>query len=228
MNAGGLNLSFSLEKVTFINGTLVATTHLTIPSLNSLGNAQTLADNITQQAIVASLQNAAGSSYNPITAAWTINGGGSDIYNTTDQFRFVSQSANGNCEIKARVTFQENTDPWAKAGVMIRETSAANSIHAMLVVAPGNGFSFQRRTSTGGASSFTAGGALNAAPNNWVRVVRSGNTITASKSSDGATWTQVGSMSISMANSVQIGLSVTAHNNAALSTVVFDRVTAVP
>ena len=68
LNAGGLNLSFSLEKVTFINGTLVATTHLTIPSLNSLGNAQTLADNITQQAIVASLQNAAGSSYNPITA----------------------------------------------------------------------------------------------------------------------------------------------------------------
>ena len=68
LNAGDLHLSFSIERVTFINGALVATTSLSIPSLNSLGNPQTLADSINQQAIIASLQNTAGSNYNPVTS----------------------------------------------------------------------------------------------------------------------------------------------------------------
>lgn len=67
-NAGGLHLAFSIERVTFINGALVATTSLNIPSLNSLGNPQTIADSNNPQATIASLQNAAGSGYNPVTA----------------------------------------------------------------------------------------------------------------------------------------------------------------
>lgn len=71
LNAGGLHLSFSIERVTFINGALVATTSLNIPSLNTIGNPQTLADSVNQQAIIAGLQNAASSSYNPVTAVQT-------------------------------------------------------------------------------------------------------------------------------------------------------------
>jgi hypothetical protein len=40
LSAGGLHLSFSIERVTFINGELVATTSLGLPSLNSFGNPQ--------------------------------------------------------------------------------------------------------------------------------------------------------------------------------------------
>ena len=167
-------------------------------------------------------------SFNSVNSNWDINGGGTDIWGASDQFHFASQDASGDCEIKARVTFQENTDVWAKAGVMIRETTAGGSKHAFMAITPGNGFAFQRRPTTSAQSESTAGGTLNAAPNNWVRLVRSGSTITAYKSANGSSWTSIGSVSISMSASVKIGLAVTAHNNTTLSTARFDNVTAIP
>lgn len=80
-NAGGLHLSFSIEKVTFINGALVATTSLNIPSLNSLGNPQTIADNNNLQAAIANLQKAAGRGYNPVT---TVQNGPKNTFTLPD------------------------------------------------------------------------------------------------------------------------------------------------
>jgi hypothetical protein len=57
-----------------------------------------------------------------------------------------------------------------------------------------------------------------------VRLVRSGNTITGYHSADGATWTQLSSATISFPTEVLVGLAVTAANNAALNTAVFDNV----
>lgn len=159
---------------------------------------------------------------------YTISGSGADIWNTADAFQYVSQSLTGDGEIRARVTSQTNTHQWAKAGVMIRESTAANSAHGMMVITPGNGFAFQYRTMTGGTSSHTAGPALNAAPNNWVRLTRSGTLLTAYVSANGTAWTQVGTATISMASTVRAGLAVTSTNNSALSTATFDNVTVTP
>ena len=153
---------------------------------------------------------------------FTISASGSDIWNTADAFRYVYQPVNGNVEIRARVTGITNTNAWAKAGVMIRETLNSNSKHAMVVVTPGNGVAFQRRTSTGGSSTHTA--STGAVPY-WVRLVRSGNTFTAYRSSTGTTWTQIASVSISMTANVFVGLPVTSHNNSALCTATFTNVT---
>ena len=92
----------------------------------------------------------------------------------------------------------------------------------MVIVTPGNGVAFQRRTSTGGASTHTA--STGAAPY-WVRLVRSGNTFTAYRSSTGTTWTRIGSVSIPMTANVFVGLPVTSHNNSALCTATFTNVT---
>ena len=43
----------------------------------------------------------------------------------------------------ARVTSQSDTDPWAKAGVMIKQSTASGSPYALLGVTPGNGIAFQ-------------------------------------------------------------------------------------
>jgi len=153
---------------------------------------------------------------------YTVVGSGADIWNTADGFHFAYRALNGNGELVARVTAVGNTDPWAKAGVMIRETLSANSKHAMMVLTPGNGAAFQQRTAAGGASTHTTGGAAGAPL--WVRIVRSGSTLTGYRSADGATWTQVGSATVSMASGVYIGLAVTAHNNAASCTATFDNV----
>ncbi|TCO85604.1 uncharacterized protein DUF1349 [Chthoniobacter flavus] len=159
---------------------------------------------------------------------YTVNGSGADIWGPADAFQFVSQTLSGDGEIRARVTSQTNTNPWAKAGVMLRETTAAGSAHAMIVTTPGNGFAFQYRATTGGASATVSGPALNAAPNNWVRLTRSGTLITAYVSADGATWTQVGTAVISMASSISAGMAVTSHDNTTVSTATFDNLTLTP
>src|SRR5204863_376226 len=47
---------------------------------------------------------------------WSEVGGGGDIWGTSDAFHLVSQSVSGDATVSARVTAQQNTDPWAKAG----------------------------------------------------------------------------------------------------------------
>jgi hypothetical protein len=156
------------------------------------------------------------------SGVFTVRGSGADIWGTADGFRFVYQSLNGNGQIVARVTAVQNTDPWAKAGVMIRETLAAGSRHAFMALTPGNGLAFQRRLATGGASTHTAGGASGTPV--WVRLVRNGNTITGSRSADGSTWTQVGSDTVTMGAQVFVGLAVTSHAAGVLNTSTFDNV----
>jgi regulation of enolase protein 1 (concanavalin A-like superfamily) len=157
---------------------------------------------------------------------FTVTGSGADIWGTADEFRFLYQLASGDCTIVARVTAVGNTDPWAKAGVMVRESLAANSVHAFCLVSAGSGVSFQRRTATAGTSASTTTAGI-AAPY-WVRVVRSGSTFTASVSPDGVSWTTQGSASITMATSVYIGLAVSSHLDGTVCTATFNNVTATP
>jgi len=85
---------------------------------------------------------------------------------------------------------------------MIRNTVDANSINAYIAVTPGNGVTFQRRTTTGGSSVSTKIAGITAPY--WVKLVRSGNTFTAFCSSDGVTWTQVDTASITMNSTVYV------------------------
>jgi hypothetical protein len=107
---------------------------------------------------------------------------------------------------------------------MIRESVASNSKQAMMILTPGNGVSFQRRTSTGGLTTSTTVAGV-AAPY-WVKVVRSGTTFTGYSSSDGATWSLVGSDTISMSTNVLFGLALTSHDNALLCTATLTNVAA--
>lgn len=162
------------------------------------------------------------------SGVYTISGSGADIWGTADGFHFASTTMTGDGEIRARVTSQTNTSAWAKAGVMIRNGTAANATHAMMVTTPGKGFAFQYRAKTGGSSTHIAGPALNTKPNNWVRLTRSGNLFTSYVSANGTTWTQVGQATIAMGQTVNIGLPVTSQNDTAAGTATFDNVTITP
>ena len=157
-----------------------------------------------------------------VNGSYTVKGSGADVWSTADAFHFVYQPLAGDGEIVARVASIQNTSVWAKAGVMIRETTAANSTYAYMLVSPTSGVAFQRRLTSGaGAVGTTVTGI--AAPV-WVRLQRSGNVFTAYRSADGVTWTVVGSATISMAASVLVGLAVTSHNNGVSCAAVFDHV----
>ena len=148
---------------------------------------------------------------NGVDQTYSLTAGGTDIWGTADQFQFLHRTLNGDGEIRAQVTGQYGQDPWCKAGVMIRESTAAGSRHAFMTLTVGNGAAFQYRATTGG-TSVTGGSSTGAAPN-WVRLVRTGNTFTGYKSTDGNTWTQVGTTTIAMGTQVRAGLALTSHMN---------------
>jgi regulation of enolase protein 1 (concanavalin A-like superfamily) len=156
------------------------------------------------------------------SGTFTVKGAGADIWDVADAFQYVYQPVNGNVEIIARVASLTNTNAWAKAGVMVRETLAANSKHAFAAATPSNGVALQSRSTTGGTSANV--GAASTIPV-WLKLNRSGNVFTASRSADGVTWTTTGSVTISMTTSVYVGLAVTSHANGTLTTAAFSNVT---
>lgn len=166
---------------------------------------------------------AGSATFDPATFVWTNDGGGGDIWNTADQFHYVSMPINGDCTITARCTAQGNTDVWAKAGVMIRETTAAGSTMAFAAITPGNGAIFQWRTATGGGAAWPGSGYTGGVPI-WIRAKRVGTTFTGYYSTNGSTWNGSGTVTITMATSVTAGLAVTAHNNGLISNCTFDNV----
>ena len=85
--------------------------------------------------------------------SFTMSGAGADIWNTADDFRFAFKRLNGDGSIVAKVESIVNTNGWAKAGVMIRETLDANSRFAYMVATPGSGVSFGWRQLLSGRAS---------------------------------------------------------------------------
>ena len=137
---------------------------------------------------------------------FTVSGSGADIWGGSDQFNYVSQPLTGNASIVARVTSQSDTDPWAKAGVMIKQSTTSGTSYALLGVTPGNGVHFEYGFNT------DVGGESYSFPNAWLKLTRTGNTITAFSSADGSTWSPVGATTISLTDPVTIGLFTTSHN----------------
>jgi beta-glucanase (GH16 family) len=165
---------------------------------------------------------------------WTINGGGSDIFGTSDQFHFASEAFNGgDLTITARVANLLDTGDYAKAGIMIRNGTATNAAYAFTFVTPNTGAqsqgaNFEYRAAAG-ASAQGAGSMHGVTAPQWLRLVRIGDTFTAYASADGVNWTQNGpSEMIPMGASVNVGLAVDAYNNAALNTAMFSSVSIVP
>jgi hypothetical protein len=158
---------------------------------------------------------------------FTLLGSGLDIQNTADEFRYVYQWANGDTEMRARIANVQPTDPWAKAGVMIRESTNSGSRYAGIFITPNNGVTFQWRSSTSGNSSTTTINGLTTPK--WVRILRSTNIFKGFYSSNGVTWTQVGvNQSITMSNTAAIGLALTSHKDGTLTTSYMDSVVVGP
>jgi glycosidase len=153
---------------------------------------------------------------------YTINASGADVFDFADEFRYIYQPFSGNVTVTVRVGSLTNTNAWAKAGVMIRESLTNNASNAAMVLTPSNGFNFQYRNGTGAGS--TAGGNAAGTIPNWVRITRSGNTLTGFRSTDGNTWIQTGTVTITLPSSVYIGFFATSHNDGVLTTATFTNV----
>jgi len=160
---------------------------------------------------------------------YTMTASGVDIWNTADEFHLACKILTGPGSTVARVESVEQTDPWAKAGVMIRETLDAGSKFAAVYITPTNadgtatnGCRFQARTNTDVAATSdsgvaTAGQMAIVAPY-WVKLERDvGGNFRGYYSSNGSTWLSMSwnTQNISMSSNVYVGLALTSHNASA-------------
>jgi hypothetical protein len=155
-----------------------------------------------------------------------LQGSGADIWGTADAFNFASTNTAGDTILITRVTTVQDTDPWAKAGLMFRSDTTAGAMFANMFVSPGNGVSLQWRATAGGQCGW-AGSSSVIAPV-WLKLVRSGTNFTGYYGSDGVNWTQAGATSVPMPAHIRAGLAVTAHNNTTLCLAGFDNLAVLP
>ena len=155
-----------------------------------------------------------------------IRASGADIWDTSDEFHYAYQTLHGNFDIIARVAGLEHAHEWTKAGLMIRASTAADSMHVSLIATPTalNGVAFQRRLAAGGVSVHTAGPSRT--PPVWLRLSRRSGTITASyRASASDPWTEVSQEWVpDLPPAVHAGLAVTSHLDGAVVTAQFDNV----
>ena len=163
---------------------------------------------------------------------YTMTAAGADIWGQADQFHYAFKTLTGAGAVEAQVLSVDNTDPWAKAGVMIRETLDAGSKFAAVYITPGNGCRFQARTDTNIAATsdtavVTAEQTAITAPYR-IKLERdfAGN-FRGYYSSNGTTWQPMSwnPQNVAMSSDVYVGLAVTSHNNSATCQAKFSNVT---
>jgi ABC-2 family transporter protein len=132
----------------------------------------------------------------------------------SDSFYFVRQPLTGNGSVTVRVTplasqvpvphggTQRVTVPWAKAGIILKASLEGGSPYAAIMVTGSHGVRMQ--------DDFTGDIAGPAMTAGWLRLVRSGDTITGYASANGTAWTPVGTVTLPrLPATIQGGLFVT-------------------
>ena len=148
----------------------------------------------------------------------------------SDSFSFVRQPLTGNGSITARITGLTGVNPsngggpapagggnqapalqpWAKAGIIIKQSTRQGSAYAAMMVTGGNGVRMQYNY-TGDIAGLA--GSVSAAHPRWLRLTRSGDTITGFESLDGTRWIAVGTVQLTgLPSTVQVGMFVTSPN----------------
>ena len=153
---------------------------------------------------------------------FTVSGAGSGtMITSSDSFHFVYQPFSGDGSIVARVLSVQGSSA-VQAGIMIRETLATGANHVFLFDYSTSILATER-TASGASSTYQSVGS--ATLPNWLKLTRSGNVFNMYGSADGVNWVQLGtSQTVTMAQSVYIGLAVSNRNTASVATATFDSV----
>jgi ABC-type transport system involved in multi-copper enzyme maturation permease subunit len=133
-------------------------------------------------------------------------GGDGSTAGISPQFRdagsYVHRPLTGDGSLIARVATQERNDPWAKAGLMMRVSAQPGSSYAALMITPGHGVRLQ--------SNFVTDlpGSMSGAPQ-WLKLTRTGDSVTGYESPDGTSWSKVGTVQLEgMGPTVETGVFV--------------------
>lgn len=158
-----------------------------------------------------------------------VSGSGAQLETAQDEFRFVHLPMTSDGEIVARVVSMDYTHPKGRSGIMFRAGTTDNAPFAFVGIGPGASAVFQLRDTTGDTTSLI-GEATRLPMPRWLRLKRTGTSVTAYHAADSAgvrgEWQQIGSTRTlaSLPNTVNAGLAVNSHADATLATALFDNV----
>jgi hypothetical protein len=120
-----------------------------------------------------------------------------------DELAFTHRPLTGDGTITARVRTQVDSHPWSMAGLVIKEEPTPGAHYAALMVTPNHGVRLQAEFTidhTGSAGTVPI----------WLRLSRSGSTITGYESADGRDWAALGTVELpDLPETVSAGLFVT-------------------
>jgi hypothetical protein len=157
---------------------------------------------------------------------YTLKGCGSDIWGNTDQFNFDYATASGDNTMIVQATALQNTDAWAKGGLMFRNSLSAGSAYFGIFATAGYGIAVQYRDSDyANAVQPSLSGGIGAPC--WLKIVRSGTTMTAyyatTTGTPGASdWILVTTHTVTYSStSYYAGLADCSHNGSLLATDTF-------
>src|SRR5688500_2146364 len=147
----------------------------------------------------------------PVSSGFNVTASGADIGGRTDQFSFVHQSVSGDFDVRVRVAGVELSDAFAKAGLMARDSLTPGSRFAAVLATPSvSGTMFQTRATTNATATASGAFPVNY-PSTWLRLKRAGDVFTGYASYDGQLWSQLGSATVTLSNSVYLGAAVCSH-----------------
>ena len=120
-----------------------------------------------------------------------------------DAFYFVHRTLTGDGSITARVAaLGDDAEPWAKAGVIVKQSTKVGSAYAAVMRTGDHGVRMQHDY-----TEDTAGPA-STADSQWLRLSRKGTELTGAVSQDGEHWSTIGTVQVSLGDSVQAGMFV--------------------
>jgi len=147
-----------------------------------------------------------------------------DIWGNSDGCHYAWKPHKGDILIIARVLSVENTQGHAKGGLAIRESLSADSRHVTMVDTPADGTQFLIREESGGKTTVQRTSLNKGTMPYWIKLVRAGDTFSGFESVDGKSWTQTGTTTLKLPESIHVGLVASSHVKDKLCTVKLDQV----
>ncbi|HXD72677.1 MAG TPA: hypothetical protein VN628_03030, partial [Vicinamibacterales bacterium] len=155
---------------------------------------------------------------------WTIAGAGGDIWGASDAFHFVHRGTTIQMEqLEMRVDNEQNTNAFAKTGLMIRTSLDPGAPRGILDVTPGGNVEFMCRTSPGGEMQYLGG--LSVSLPIWLRLSNPGFNslyLLPTVSTDGVHWTPLNTnpaqCGLGNGSVFYAGAAVTSHDTTTLNT----------
>ncbi len=142
---------------------------------------------------------------------YDLDAGQGNLYTKDNKVEFAHITLEGDFDFSTQVNgYRHSIGADGYAGLMVRPDASDQfaPFAAMYASNTGSfGYRFEYRTASNVYASKVTSAQTMSYPNVWVRLTRVGNLITGYRSTDGSTWTSVGSVTLSVLNtSVQVGL----------------------